>query len=616
MPQVWKSAPRHKITVVHSGTNYDLSDYCENWLVRRRENGFDVSTLVLADGEGHNLSKNWQDKFNTDDAITVEQKDYSDPSFVTLLDGVIRKAVPQVSQMGFTVSVECDGSGSGLGEMLCAQEYGSQSLHPTLDTIKEIVEDASNGIVPLWVNKLLGTATDSGYAYTTQVEDIAGAVPYAYFPYKPAMKALNDICDIVQATKGANAGPHWIVDTSKRLLIATVGNHGAPASTFWPTWWRTDAAGSTLVEGEDFIFEEYQQLTKEANYVLFHGTFRKPADGDKWTEATTGWGTTNCTLGTANGAAYHKVGTCSLSADPDAGLTGYWYYPSVAANWDLTKAGGKYNIPSLNFYIKVNTDIELPINVTMDNGGGNYYRYDLARDLCDESGTLITNEFFHISIPVGPYARRNTYDRVWTESGAPDWTTIDYIRFGATSKAAVTGTVWIDGLNLSGYVLRAARQNAAFSSSDPAKLKLITDDLAKDDSLVTATDTGTMAELAHAELLRCKTTPLVGSIKFPMANDLLPGQLIHVHGKKKIDDSFRVDSNFRVTQIDHVRDNINGYQTLAYITSDIVNSQPRPLPNQYNLLMKAIRPEFQDRQSSSMKAREIDITQAIMENSY
>jgi len=65
--------------------------------------------------------------------------------------------------------------------------------------------------------------------------------------------------------------------------------------------------------------------------------------------------------------------------------------------------------------------------------------------------------------------------------------------------------------------------------------------------------------LAYAEFLRSRTTPIVGTLTIPLAEDLMPGQLIHVHAKKKSDGTYRVDDDFRVTKILHTMSSELGY---------------------------------------------------------
>ena len=608
MVQVWQSQSEVKVVVTHLAVDYTIGAW--SLTVRRHENGFDTATLILEDTE----ATNYVDKLATDDVIVISQRDASE-AWAVILNGVIRRVEPFLPPN--LLMVECDGTGYGFDMTVCGQEYGVESSNPTLDTIKEMVEDATNGIVPKWVNKLLGTATDSGYAYTTQIETIAGSIQYLYFPFKLCDKSINDICDIVQAIKGASAGPHWIIDISKRLCLATVGAHGAPASTYWPTWWRTNVAGSTLVEGEDFKNFRFENLAKEANYILYHGLFKRPSTGDFWTNISSSlWGKDSKTnLANDSSAGNFKLGSDSVKAD-NIGYSPYnlfcWYPSACDLAWDVTKWGGKHNIPSLNVWLKndFGTSSSQYLRLFMSTGTTTGISFD---DYFYAQFTPSDNVWRNSTFQIGPYSRQGENATVWFSVGAPSWSNINYVGFLYVKDVSEVVTMWIDGLQFNGWILRGARQSAAFSATDPLKLKVITDNVAKDDSGKTD-DSGTLGRLAKAELLRCKTTPIVGTFTIPIANDLLPGQLVHLHAKKQSSGAFRIDTDFRVLALAHNVD--AGFNTTVEVTSDIINARARPLPTQLNTILGAVRPEFQDRQASSIKTREIDITQAILENSY
>jgi hypothetical protein len=607
MGQTWKSLPQMQVIVTHSAIDYTIDALSVS--VRRHENGFDTGTVVLEDTE----ARNYVDKVMADDTIEIKQRDATE-SWVTILDGIIRRVEPVRGINGNLLNVQCDGAGYGLNMTSCGQEYGTESSNASLDTIKEMIEDATNGIVPKWVNKVLGTATDSGYSYTTQIETIAGSIKYIYFPYKPNDKAINDIANVVQAIKGTNAGPHWIVDTSKHVLVATVGNHGAPASTYWPTWWRTNADGSTLVEGEDFVNFRFQHLAKEANYVLYHGRFKKPTDGDYWTENSSSlWGTSD---GIADDNVNYQMGSYSIKGiASDAGAGVIIYYPSAMnASWDFTKIGGKHNIPTLNFWCMRDSEATAAeVHLAKYEGAvTKRYIYDL------QSAMPSADKWYYFALPIGPYALPGVAEGFtgWRADGVlgGDWTDIDMIMF-LSGVVVAAADFWVDNLNITGWVLRGARQSTAYSASDPLKLKLVTDEVGKDDTIVASDDSGLMGRLCYAEYLRQSTAPIVGTFTIPMANDLLPGQKIHLHAKKKSNGDFKIDKDFRVTRLIHTI-NAQGFLTNVDVTDDMTNANPRPIPTQINVLFGAVRPEFQDRQATSIKTREIDITQPILEKSY
>ena len=597
-PQV---SPQLQVTVTHSATDYVLD--ATSTVVRRHENGFDTATVLLEDTE----AKNYIDKVVADDTIKIEQRDASE-SWVTIFDGIIRRVEPMLHPNLLTL--QCDGAGYGLAMTVCGEEYGTQSRHASLDTIREIIKDATNGVIPLWNTKLLGTATDTGYGYTTFVEDIAGTMPYLYFPYKPCNKAINDLCDILQAIKGTNAGPHWIVDTSGHFCLTTVGAHSAAGDNpaqYWSTWWRTDQAGSTLVEGEDFLNFRFQELAKKANYVLYHGRFSEPGSGDYWTENNKALWAKNCTLTDDNTAGNYKVGSYSLKASKNTPGFMEIYYPSGAnANWDTTPWGGEFNIPRFNFWAKRDSNTNDTFEVRLISTAGAYWYKQIS---------MAVNTWNFYSLQIGNYYNRGEGYTEWATSGSPNWTEIDDIKF-LIEPSADPGAMWVDGVHFSGWILRGARQSAAYSSSDPVKMKLITDEVAKGDTGIASDDSGTIGRLVYAEYLRVSSTPIVGTFTIPIANDLLPGQQIHLHAKKKSDGTFRIDKDFRAMRVIHNIDTNQGFMTVVDVTDDLKNANPRPLPTQLNVLLGAVRPEFQDRQASSIKTREIDITQSILEKSY
>lgn len=605
MVPAWRSQPQVQITVTHSAVDYVLD--ATSTIVRRHENGFDTATVILTDTK----AKNYVDKVTADDTIKIEQKDRSDASWTTILDGIIRRVEPIYSMQGNFLTLQCDGAGYGLAMTLCGQEYGSQSRNPTIDTMQEIILHVDYGIIPKWNTKLLGTATDTGYSYTvntTIVENIAGAIKYLYFPYKPCNKALNDLMDIMQAIKGTNAGPHWIVSTDDKILVTTIGTHHAGVvAEGWTTWWRTDQAGSTLEEGKDFFNFRFQHLSKEANYVLYHGRFSEPGSGDFWTENNKAlWGKSAAATLTDDNVDY-KVGAYSLKVSKNTPGTTEIYYPLGAnANWDTTPWGGEFNIPAINFWAKRDANTTDSFEVRLISTAGAYWRKLIS---------LTVNTWTFCSLQIGDYYSRGEGYTVWTKSGNPNWTEIDDIKFLITPSAD-PGVMWIDNVHFSGWIKRGARQSAAYTAAAPCKMKVITDEVAKGDTGIAADDSGTMGQLAHAEYLRVSSAPIVGTFTIPIANDLWPGQQLHLHAKKKKDGTFRIDKDFRAMRVVHTIDTNQGFMTVVDVTDDLKNANPRPLPTQLNVLLGAVRPEFQDRQASSLKTREIDITQPVLEKSY
>ena len=358
---IHKSQPQFQIVTSYGGSNYTFTnDQAISGTITRLENGFDTATLLLNDYR----SLNWLSKVDAESNLTINFKDGSDSSWVTEFDGPVRYVDLLLSMNGDLVQLKCDGAGYGIGESVVAHEYGAQSLNPTLDTILEILTTADHGILSAHVNHLFDHVTDE-YNYTAVVDDIAGTINYLYFPYIPASKAIKDVCDVVQAIKGANAGPHWIVTPGDKFLLSTVGSHSAAViAEGWTTYFNGSQADSTLEQAVDFTKYDFQKLSQEASWIVYHGACRKPADGDKWTESNSASWQAGANVTMSDDAASFKMpltGGHSIKAERannGAGIWFYWWYPSAKnLALDITTLGGQNNVPSLNFWATCNSQV-------------------------------------------------------------------------------------------------------------------------------------------------------------------------------------------------------------------------------------------------------------------
>lgn len=618
------SQPIRRYIVTHSAVDYDVEDATQSCEVHLRENAVDTASLQIAD----EFADYYSSKITSGDRLRVyfDYKDRpgaSDPPTKLVFDGYIDDATPTLTKQGNILATVSRGVGRSILFTSCGEEYGSESTHDDLDTLQEIVTDATHGIVPKWVNKLFATATDTGFSLgtasggTDYVADIAGAIPYVYFAYEPVKKALDDLCDTLQAIKGGNAGPHYIITPTNYLCMATVGNHEAGPTTLWSTWWNTDQANSTLEQGKDFVRHNFSKRAVEANYVLYHGHFRKPVN-EQWTEegdaSNNGadlWTKDDASWTLSDDNVDYKVGATSVKMHiNDQPVIHYAQVPNAAQNWEVDKWGGQYNKPRLIFQSKFEGTIT-NLNIRLYSGA-NYWD-------CNIFAPLSSGVWRQFNMPVGPYWDEEVDETFpgWTTGGggAPDWGDVDYIRFLSACQALNTGDVRVDGLYFDAWLLRGARPAAAYSASNPVHMKVVTDDVAKDDSGVEATVTGSMARLSYAELLRAKSSPIQGTVVIPGQPDIMAGQLTHIHAAKTSSGTFRIDSDFRI-QEHRLSFTSQGLISTLTLTSDVVNARPLPPKDAFNLLLKATNPDYQTRQISSIKARDIDITQPIMEHSY
>jgi hypothetical protein len=595
--------PQLLATITHSAVAY--TPEVKTIDVKRIENGFDSATIYIADAK----SLNYGLRAAAGDAITLQVKDASDVAYTTIFNGIIRVCLPNLDSKGQVLVLKCDGAGYGLAEALCGQEYGADSRNPTYDTIGEIVGagDAGVGILHAWVNHYLGSGGASGYAYTSDLEAMTGTINYISFPYKPANRCIDDLCDLVTAIKAGTAGPHWIVDTDSMLRMKLVNDTQAG----WTKYYGDSAATATLVQGTDFTSMNFQDLDPEANCVLFYGDWRRPSNGDSWTEGTSEslWNHTATHIEVINDPLSIVGDDCIRIESPD-GSNGYAWIPSAqTAGWDFTSIGTEQNIPSLNWYARVNDNTFGLALLMMWTSAGNYYYYDFT------SAFTVNDKWYHFSLPIGTYynfIEEKTTPK-WTVTGAPNWNNINCVMF--MFGGSIGKYLYIDGLHMGGASVCRVAKNSTNITAKKLRTRIIVDDVGKDDSLKAADDSGLMAQMAYAELLRLQTTPKVGTVTTPMIKDLLPGQWLHVHALTKADGSFAVDKDMRATEIHQIVSE-QGFFTNVQVTDDLTNTHARKRYDDINKVLGAFRPEWQDRQAASLKASGIDINVTRLEKDY
>jgi len=612
----YMSIPQNRVTV--GATTYDNTALSGK--ITRLENGFDIATLVFEDQYSAKRSV-----LVAGAPTIINIKDSSDGSYTNILSGVARYRIEGIDPEA--IILKCESMGFPLAECLVGQEYGAQSNNPTLDTLKEILTDGTAGIIDKWVEKVLNTAVNSQYAFdTTYIDTITGTINYLYFPFKPASKCLADICNIVQAIKGATAGPHWIVTTdgaTNYLRVKLVDG----TQTGWTKYYGNSQANATLTQGIDFLKFNAETLTSEANYILYHGNWIYPTDMDYATETGT-WDTT-----TGDGhpelsysTSIYKKGIKSLKVIMHTAYPIWWYPSTINLGLDLTKCGGTFNVPTLNIWLRRNatftmSSIDSFIIYAWSHTNPPYT--DAWFQIWIDLPALLPaeNKWQQLSIPIGPHWKEVANNPIIAQGWSAmetavgsDWENINAFKFYIDGNPPNNSELYLDGLFLGGWVLRGA-YNSTLIATNGLKTRIINDQFCKDDTLKVSDDSGTIARLAYAELLRAQTTPTVGTLTVPMIKDLLPGQLVHIHARPNSAGTFQVNSDFRVTQLIQ-RWQANEYLTDLSVTSDVTNSYARAAYDSINEVNKNTRPEFQDRQATGMKMREIDITQSILAKDY
>lgn len=609
------SLPQQKITVTHNGIDYSFENEAMGVTVGLRENAGSSCEFTANDYQ----SKTFLSKCGSGDNVKVEFRGDPAGSWTQVFGGWISKLTPSLSEKGEVVGITALGYSVALANMLVRQQYGTQSVHSNYDGLRDVIQGATYGIVPQYVNKVMASATNSGYSInTTKVADVTSTFRYLYFPGKPAIKCLEDMLDLISAANVPNAGAHWIVvpdGTTAYLCVATIGAHENPPADVWPTWWNTDQAGSTIEVKKDMIVAGFEQKRPEANYVFFVGNFRRPSNMDKLTEYNASeWDSDNTTK-PANDGTNYKVGSYSIKQ----GVTGtaqdvvqFWYPKTGTFPLPVDKFGTMATGANVSFFARKHSIGATPkFLIYLSKGAvtvgvGDYFYSEFHDNLTSD------DKWYRMVLPIGSF-----YDSTlikWIQVGTLTWNEIT--RVGFVFQGNEDSYVNVDGLCFEGCITRAAYDSSKFASQR-CRMKFIRDDVPKDDSLDAADDGGEMAQFAKSELYRAMSEPIIGQIVIPMQEQILPGQLAHIHFGKKSGGTFNLDKNMRIVQVFHKSaPEPHGFKTYLTLTDDIVNSHPVQPTDQYNLIMRAVTPSFADRYKSSITVKDIDIDQTILAKDY
>jgi hypothetical protein len=554
----------------------DISSNNVRVAVHRPENAVSYVELVATDTDGVNYIGRL-DKFTV---VKVSFR-YGSAGWTQVFEGTVEKVGPLLSPgEGQTVAAVAYGYGAALRSTHNDNRYGAQ-ISSSLDTPTEIWDD----IVDNYVNKSFGGAV-TNYALTkTKIKTIASpTIPFIDGKYRKNIDLINLVAGLYTADQAGSASVHWFVDPSKNLWIDSIGAHTVDTAN-WPTWWRTNQAGSTLTEGVDFHQSTFITRADDfANKVVLFSDLRKPGY-DYWTEDSGGaalWGNDGLTSITDDNTADVDpgapvtpgfiVGSHSVKFDPNGAVAGYGYYPSGAsADWDITAMGSEHTIPFINFYsLHYNLTTATTYIMLSNNDTARKTDYFAATWLDWQTDPNYT--WKSVAIPIGPYWESATESRGfrWSTTGSPVWTDIDTVEFNING-AGTDGFLLIDDLHFSGKIIREAYNSTSIAAVNEYQ-KPLHMTVAIDDSLQASDASGTAGMIAYQELLRRQTTPVVGQIIIPLAEDALPGQLIHAHGDEQSGGAFRVDSDMRIKEVLHTVGGGQPAYTTLDVTDDVLNT--------------------------------------------
>jgi hypothetical protein len=592
--------PRLRVTL--DGT---VTDGCINCKIEMQENNYWTAQLNFVN------TPVLYPTVTMGSTVLIEVQDHTvGGAWTTMFVGTVLYPDYSFSGDSAVIGFQCVSLGYALNMMNVAEEYGLQSRNAAIDTIVWVINNANYGILTRWINSYKGTTQASGYTIYDACENIAGTINYISFPYKPANKCIDDLCDLLTAINGT--GPHWIVDHLGNLRIRTIGT----SQGGWTKYYGDSQAAATLTNGVDFLDGDFQPMGKEANTIFYYGAWCKPSNGDAWTEGNhADWGTDAGGITYSDETTIKIVGAKSIRCN-NSGFTGCGFTYTFPTTIDLTYFTAN-NTPEVMFDLATGGPMSAASGAGIYNNffirffdsTGDYIYINPGNDFITDGSSAGNINFRRFNATVGYF----TKDK-WIKFGTPEWSDIVSVEIWCPQ----VGNAYLDGFHFgNAATLRVARQEfpdeisagrgTLGTTANPIKFKVITDNIGKDDTLTSGTpgttDTGLMAQLAKSELLRLSKATENGKFTTPLIADVLPGQY------------FYIGKDYRITKVTHNLSSA-GVSSSFEVTDDVTNSHTRPRYEDINKQYAAIRPEYQDRQASSLKSGSIDIRVAPLEEAY
>lgn len=609
--------PDYKVSITHSGTSIDYIGEFSKLQVTRRENNYDTAHLFC----NNNNSKFYTSLVNVLDEVKVYFKDgLKTATYTQVFGGHARQANPMFTKdSGYLLELKCKGYGAALEETHCNIDYGLESSQSSLHHIKLIISD----LVDNYINKSLGSGGGStghsiarssgGGGVASTIADLYSATEIKYInnPYRANIEVLDQVLDLSSAIgAGSTAGGHWIVDNAKNLLVNTIGAH--ENTTEWPDWWNTNQVGSTLTQGIDFVdFKILDKSEEFANKIIVITDFRRPSY-DYWTETniTTHWNAAE-QINVTSDAATFNVGANSLKLECAAALTaGYANMSAGATVWNIDKWGSSKTIPRCNFFFNKSG------NVAENNTFLMFYTTGYKTDFfytpfCTSSAP--DNQWVYASVPIGDNWKSEADKSIdWKSSGAPDWSSIAGVTF-QLGGAAIAPVIYIDDFHFTGKIIREAKNSTNITANNEYQKVFIARN-SMDDSCIASDDTGMVGRIAYSELLRRQSLPYSITFTTYLQPSMMAGQKCHIHALKKMDGTYTIDTDMRMTEIQHIMEN-SGAFSIVTATTDLLNSRAISTPDQYSTIMENTL--INSKEAKDMRAgAEVDLTIPVLSKDY
>ena len=482
-----------------------------------------------------------------------------------------------------------------------------------LKTLREILCDSDDGIVPRYIEKILNTSTDSGYSLDTDyVYNDSSNYSYLNFPYQDAFMCIQDIIRLGSrlhylANPSSWKGLHWIINSDGQLLMAPVGNHnvqGIDGDHVIEDIWPTRVTNEPLVVREDMITQAFKTEIPLANYVLVAGKFIHPK-GEIWTEGHAKMWSKVYPIFWPDGSITDDsvdkiIGVYSLKVDR-GGLVGAGELGIVLEDLDINitaLASTIGTVPKLLIFMRKEAIQWVKIRLCTDDFT-KYFELEITNQLGND------DDWNKLELAIGE--RSIDEGITWEAVNSPSWEHINKIWIAIYAPAIGWTKVWLDGLFFSGNVLRGAYDSVSIGSDVHCRFLTIKDSLASTDTLDPDDDTSPLAQLALYELLRNRVTRTTGQISIPLDVTIMPGQIVHIHTLYNPDytnpdtqSHYEIDKDFRITE--HALNfAVKGVISLLKLTDDLLNSIPIDTRDPYTVVMRAINPDYQTRTYASLK---------------
>jgi hypothetical protein len=536
----------------------------------------------------------------------------------------------RISQMSFT--------GAGIDKGGIDLSYATLKVQATISnskvTLRHILIDTDIGIIPKYVEKILGGTIDSGYTLNTDyIYNELSEFKYLYFPYESAFDCIRDMINLLSAMRYGDgsdpkSGLHWIVlptgelsgDDQGVLCIGCVGNHNVTGATGHcvEDVWKTYSRITPLEVKRNNIIEDFIQKEPEANYILVGGIFECPASeyfteghADKWTVVDA--------YGYASNDTNCKEGIYSTKLTISGKFGFQWFRWSEPLSIDFTKIWTRKNIPVVKFWFYADAET-LQHKLIFYKDWNHYYEYTLP--------TFETGKWTEFEVKLD--------NEDWHIVGSPalTWSDIQYIGFSfyrdiglGTSRYSL-----VDAFRIEGAAIRAAKNSISISRYG-TKTDVIRDSLATSVGFDPNDDSSTLAQVAKMELLRSQVVLTTGKIQIELDPRILPGQLVHVHaGRSDVlrthtytaanhphpngyQSYFQIDQDFRIVELIH---NFSSTATTTLsLVDDLMNSISIGPADVIATLAKVNNPDFQTKTvASGRTTKELDIDLVVLEKDY